>query len=231
MIVVRANQSQQDTSAAVAPKADVQVVAAVPPWQTQCIYIYIYIYIHTYIHGVQSTQLSTASAAGSELPVSAADTTSAGNGAAPVPPRSAQASYRHLQLDGGKPWWMINATISTCPPPQPGDQLKNHGHHPDSNKFWSIEAYNIIYINSPCDQCQRPHPWAKTASPEATKKHISGTLQMIASILLEGIQRLRGDGDSFWLFPNLHKPYNAAQEELKIYYMDSSSPPVMHQVV
>ena len=52
---------------------------------------------------------------------------------------------------------------------------------------------------------------------------------MIASILLEGIQRLRGDGDSFWLFPNLHKPYNAAQEELKI-YMDSSSPPVMHQV-
>ena len=44
---------------------------------------------------------------------------------------------------------------------------------------------------------------------------------MIASILLGGIQRLRGDGDSVWLFPNLHKPYNAAQEELNIYYMES----------
>ena len=143
-----------------------------------------------------------------DLNATAADTTSAGNGAAPVPPRSAQASYRHLQLDGGKPWWMINATISTCPPPQPGDQLKNHGHHPDSIKFWSIEAYNIIYINSPCDQCQRPHPWAKTASPETinTSGYVSGTLQMIASILRRGIHRLPKDGNSFWLFPNLHKP-------------------------
>ena len=200
MIVVRANQSQQDTSAAVAPIADVEVVAGLPSWQATIICIYTWSAKHTTVHCL-SSRLRTPSVSSWHHVSRQWCSTSTTRFSSSILQAFAARRRKNMVDDKCYSFHMSSTTTGRSieePWPSSWQQLL---------LYICSEALRQ-HINSPCGQRQRPHPWAKTASPETinTSGYVSGTLQMIASILRRGIHRLPKDGNSFWLFPNLHKP-------------------------